>query len=240
MTDSFTSLHKEFADLQSLSLDVPKDHTNLVDNDHDRKDVFKLQALPTELLQDILYRLRLSSLMSLKLVCRRTYEVTVRFILAEKGLDAILNRTKLSEGELIHATSNSHRRFKDWVNMAGYDERIKYLCMLARDHKIPKSKLICGACACFHDKTSFKKEENLNQRTATRRCSISLEKISVCRCMPPEYHENKRNRVDYTGTWLMECYFQGLIIIWVQFPVRNAQRSSLLFPDLCHNQMNDR
>ena len=60
-----------------------------------------------------------------------------------------------------------------------HTERLKLLCMLDRDGKVPPSKAVCSGCADTHDRFLFS-SESLAQPSSERRCLGSGGRVWIC------------------------------------------------------------
>ena len=114
-----------------------------------------LQSFPVELLTRITDFLKPSSAISFAYTCKRLY--------TECGISSvdILGDKRMAANPT-------------WVRK----QRLRLLCMLARDHPVP-GKAICSGCAKLHHNTSFTIEE-LRKSSTKRQCFGRIGRLWIC------------------------------------------------------------
>lgn len=144
-----------------------------------------LPDLPTEIILNIGRYLPSSSLLSLSYTCRvirYKMGVSIEHSLGKRDIKAQLPRSTFCTN-LPSSVGITGRDLKPSlptvVPNVHHSERLKLLCMLDRDGKLPPSKAVCSGCADTHDQSLFSRE-SLAQPSHERQCLGSAGRVWIC------------------------------------------------------------
>lgn len=139
-------------------------HALKENEDLKQRDFKNLQHLPTELLLEIALYLRPSSVMSMSYVCRQ-----IRY-----NMGVSIQEQCMGQGVFRHEASGTNIiRRATW-----HSERLELLCMLERDHLIPRYRSICSICRTTHPR-SFFSADALRHESRTRSCLGSVGRVWI-------------------------------------------------------------
>lgn len=158
------------------ALETIKDTVN---NSGDR---IGLPDCPIEIILIIAQYLPPSSLLSLSYTCARFRSkmgVSIEHSLGKKEGFAQVPRNAVRDRlpKLKMLAGGASRWESPTMEQNIYhSERLKLLCMLDRDQKVPPHKAVCSGCADTHDRSLFS-SESLAQSSRDRRCLGSAGRI---------------------------------------------------------------
>lgn len=143
-----------------------------------------LPSFPTEIILIVAKYLPPSSLMSLSYSCRNIHNkmgVSIEHSLGEKKRTARLSKNALETNlpKLSLLDGGIKLSLPTTVGNVYHSERLKLLCMLDRDQKVPPSKAVCSGCADTHDRSLFS-SKSLEQSSTERCCLGSAGRLWIC------------------------------------------------------------
>ena len=142
-----------------------------------------LSQLPTEILLQIAFHLRPSSIVAMSYVCRQ-FRYNMGISITELLGDAQYLRYGVSRSPSANSFSHDHLQppqisLSETRYTIKHPERLELLRMLENDDLIPPSRAICSSCGTTHPVSTFSKTA-LRQESRLRQCLGGEGRIWIC------------------------------------------------------------